>query len=281
LSLLFERGVVVRLKGRLEVMNEVAERWVSLDPRIRTWVLLPISIATFVMGILRMYLSRWLMREPRVVLHRVRDAGLIARWMAIQRDGGILPEEQLAMRRHWFVKEDGGVFREERNPRSAHMMLMDPEMLSQKTIELICSAVPQMLFGAWVRFFFGGFAVCRLPFGPPQRFRAMLQSGIEIAGRDLDVAYVSALSWYIINLFGNQCLFMLFMSHEATEEPRGPPNDLNQTMMKLYSMYGADPKTLFEAGIKYFNEDIKHEWSLPSAEAELLTMEYYDLMQRR
>lgn len=40
-----------------------------------------------------------------------------------------------------------------------------------------------VVLGAWARYFFGGFAVCRLPFGLPQRFRGMLQSGIEVRAR--------------------------------------------------------------------------------------------------
>lgn len=80
--------------------------------------------------------------------------------------------------------------------------LMDPEMLGNQVISLLMQMVPSVVLGQWVRYLFGGFAVCRLPFPLGPQFRGMLQIGIERAGQSLDVRYVSALSWYIINLFG-------------------------------------------------------------------------------
>lgn len=49
------------------------------------------------------------------------------------------------------------------------------------------------------------FDVVKLPFPLTIRFKSMLQSGVMT--RDLDVKWVSSLSWYFLNLFGLQSVF--------------------------------------------------------------------------
>lgn len=62
----------------------------------------------------------------------------------------------------------------------------------------------------------------KLPFPLTLRFKSMLQSGV--ATRDLDVRWVSSLSWYFLNLFGLQSVFIFILGNE---NGMCPPVDLN------------------------------------------------------
>ena len=55
----------------------------------------------------------------------------------------------------------------------------------------------------------------KLPFPLTLRFKSMLQSGI--ATRDLDVRWVSSLSWYFMNLFGLQSVFIFILGSDNGE----------------------------------------------------------------
>lgn len=69
--------------------------------------------------------------------------------------------------------------------------------------------VPQTVIMAWINFFFSGFVLIKLPFPLTVRFKSMLQRGVET--QDMDVSWVSSLSWYFLNLFGLQSVFTLIL----------------------------------------------------------------------
>ena len=54
--------------------------------------------------------------------------------------------------------------------------------------------------------------IVKLPFPLTIRFKSMLQSGV--ATRDLDVRWVSSLSWYFLNLFGLQSVFIFILGND-------------------------------------------------------------------
>lgn len=67
--------------------------------------------------------------------------------------------------------------------------------------------IPQTLIMGWVNYFFAGFVIMKLPFPLTASFKSMLQNGI--ATQDLDVRYVSAISWYFVNLLGLKPVYNL------------------------------------------------------------------------
>ena len=75
--------------------------------------------------------------------------------------------------------------------------------------------VPQTLMMSWISTLFSGFVLMRLPFPLTVRFKSMLQSGV--ATNDLDVRWVSAVSWYVLNLIGLQSVFSLILGRENSK----------------------------------------------------------------
>lgn len=57
--------------------------------------------------------------------------------------------------------------------------------------------------------------VVKLPFPLTIRFKQMLQAGVMT--RDLDVRWVSSLSWYFLNLFGLQSVFIFILGNDNGE----------------------------------------------------------------
>lgn len=69
---------------------------------------------------------------------------------------------------------------------------------------------------AWVNFFFTGFVVAKVPFPLTQKFRGMLQRGVDL--QSLDVTYVSSLSWYFLNVFGLRGLLSVALGEETVDD---------------------------------------------------------------
>lgn len=139
------------------------------------------------------------------------------------------------------------------NPQA--QMFSDPNMAMDMMKKNLSMIIPQTLTFAWVNFFFSGFVAAKIPFPLTQRFRAMLQNGIDLS--TVDVSYVSSRSWYFLNLFGLRGLFSLILGEEnATDD--------TQRMMQM-SGFGMDPsKTL---GAEKDGLDIvQHDWVLPKFE---------------
>jgi hypothetical protein len=95
-------------------------------------------------------------------------------------------------------------------------MLSDPSAMSNMMKNNLGMMVPQMLTMAWVNFFFSGFIVARVPFPVTQRFRGMLQRGVDLP--TLDVSYVSSLSWYFLNLFGLRGVLGLALGEATVDD---------------------------------------------------------------
>lgn len=76
--------------------------------------------------------------------------------------------------------------------------------------------IPQTLIMGWVNYFFAGFVIMKLPFPLTDGFKSMLQNGV--ATPDLNVRYVSAISWYFVNLLGLRPVYSLIMDDSSAAE---------------------------------------------------------------
>ncbi|KAI0921334.1 hypothetical protein AcW1_004659 [Taiwanofungus camphoratus] len=91
---------------------------------------------------------------------------------------------------------------------------MDSMMAGMKTQMVMM--VPQMVIMGWINFFFQGFVLIKLPFPLTLGFKSMLQRGVETP--DMDVRWVSSLSWYFLNFFGLNGLYRLILGGENSAD---------------------------------------------------------------
>ena len=153
------------------------------------------------------------------------------------------------------TKQTTGVFSkksEKLNPQQ--QMMSDPSMMTDMLKKNLNMIVPQMLTAGWVNFFFTGFVVGKVPFPLTQRFRGMLQRGIEL--NSLDVSYISSLSWYFLNFFGLRGVFSLCLGENTLDDA--------QAMQQQMAM-GMDTNKAFGA-VKESLDMLQHEFLLHVAE---------------
>jgi len=126
----------------------------------------------------------------------------------------------------------------------------------------------------------------KLPFPLTLRFKSMLQSGVMT--RDLDVRWVSSLSWYFLNLFGLQSVFIFILGNENGKPPRHvhrrrtsgsfciAANQMSQQMSQMNpsggnNMFqpGTDPDKMFQSEAENL-EVVEHSFILEGVEDRLL-----------
>eukprot|EP00898_Chlorokybus_atmophyticus_P006412 jgi/Chlat1/6772/Chrsp50S06462 len=243
---------------------------ILLDSAIRDWVLVPITFAMFLTGIVRHNVSRLIGSgggDKKIDPKALRESQAVARSAILRKNSSIIPPSGFRSRRHYFINKETGVFQqksERANPQAA--MLSDPTMVVDMMKKNLTMIVPQVATGAWVNFFFAGFITARVPFPLTQRFRSMLQRGVEMQG--LDVTYISSLSWYFLNLFGLRGVFSLLLGDNPDTDDARMMQQQQQMMMGGGpggggAAFGAEKEAL---------ELYQHTWGVAAAEDRAIAL---------
>ncbi|KAF8211228.1 transmembrane protein [Mycena galopus ATCC 62051] len=198
-------------------------------------------------GILRHYIVLLLQAPPKTLPREaLREQRALTRSQVLRSTSAnspIPPTYYKAISRHLseafivgtYLKDgppkDGDAPKLPPNPMS-DPAAMDGMMAGMKTQMVMM--VPQMVIMGWINFFFQGFVLIKLPFPLTLGFKSMLQRGIETP--DMDVRWVSSLSWYFLNFFGLNGLYRLILggdnsstyiaadsSRDMTASPFGAP----------------------------------------------------------
>ncbi|KAK4386741.1 ER membrane protein complex subunit [Sesamum angolense] len=211
----FEKGGGAEIRSFQLLKKKSTAGDLVLDTAIRDWVLIPLSVVMVLIGVLRYFVSK-LMRSDQV------------------------PDPKI-------VKE-GQVKISARNLRAAANFILAKSFRARRYYYS-----NETLTFAWVNFFFSGFVAAKIPFPLTQRFRAMLQNGIDLS--TVDVSYVSSRSWYFLNLFGLRGLFSLILGEDnATDDA--------QRMMQMGG-FGFEPTSLLAPTLitksKEVGVDIKYK----------------------
>ncbi|OEL20204.1 ER membrane protein complex subunit 3 [Dichanthelium oligosanthes] len=250
-----------------------------LDTAIRDWVLIPLSVVMVLIGVLRYFVSK-LMRSPAAspspdpklvregsviyssslppIPSRSVPRQVVIRARNLRTNVQFIPAKAFKARKAYYTNEENGLLHvpKEDAQKAQAAMFSDPNMAMDMMKKNLSMIVPQTLTFAWVNFFFSGFVAAKIPFPLTQRFRGMLQNGIDLS--TVDVSYVSSRSWYFLNLFGLRGLFSLILGEEnATDDA--------QKMMQMGGGFGFNP-TMSLGAEKDSLVIIQHDWALPKME---------------
>jgi hypothetical protein len=228
-----------------------------LDTAIRDWVLIPLSVVMVLIGVLRYFVSKLMRSTQTPDAKIIKEGQVIIRARNLRASANFIPPKSFRARRAYFSNEENGLLHVPKGQaqNAQAQMFSDPNMAMDMMKKNLSMIIPQTLTFAWVNFFFSGFVAAKIPFPLTQRFRSMLQNGIDLS--TVDVSYVSSRSWYFLNLFGLRGLFSLILGEEnATDD--------TQRMMQM-SGFGMDPSKSLGAE-KDGLDIIQHDWALPRFE---------------
>ena len=126
----------------------MSEPELQLDPAIRIWVFLPIVMITFLIGVLRHYVSVLLSSQKKVDLSQVTDSQALIRARMLRENGKYLPKQSFLMRKHYFNNEETGVLKAGSKRQSAPPNPMtDPSMMTEMLKGNLTSMVPMVVVG--------------------------------------------------------------------------------------------------------------------------------------
>ncbi|XP_061470423.1 ER membrane protein complex subunit 3-like isoform X4 [Rhineura floridana] len=205
-----------------------------LDGSIRFWVLLPVAWIAIAIGILRLRVAG-LFRGERVLgwPEQRQDTQILARSRLLRENGRFLTHQGFLMRKHHFNNPESGFFR--------------------KTKRKVQPRNP---------------LTAKVPFPLTLRFKPMLQRGINLPS--LDPSWVSAASWYFLNVFGLRRMNNLILEEETAAEQ-------NHLLLRDQFLGPAvpappDPNKAFKAEWEAL-ELVSHCWALQDVEEQLMSQD--------
>ncbi|XP_063241929.1 LOW QUALITY PROTEIN: ER membrane protein complex subunit 3 [Bacillus rossius redtenbacheri] len=141
-----------------------------LDSHIRVWVFLPIVVITFLVGVVRHYVSILLSSQKKVELQQVQDSQVMIRSRCLRENGKYLPKQSFLMRRHFFNNEETGYFKTQRRPPVSQNPITDPSLMTDMLKGNVTNVVPMIMIGGWINWMFSGFVTTKVPFPLTLRF---------------------------------------------------------------------------------------------------------------
>ncbi|KIR26668.1 hypothetical protein I307_02016 [Cryptococcus deuterogattii 99/473] len=203
-------------------MTVKAEQDLYLDPSIRDWVLVPITLIMLLVGVLRHYVTQFLNSAPKkqtaAAVREQRALGRSALLRATATLSPLPPASYKALSGSLAGSLSSGEYikptpesKENASPANPFEGAgMENAMDGMKKQAVMM--VPNMVIMQYINVFFSGFVLMRLPFPLTAGFKSLLSRDIPMP--DLDVRWVSALSWYFLNLFGLNGVFKLILGAE-------------------------------------------------------------------
>ena len=228
--------------------------FLRLDTSIRNWVFIPITLITIAVNLMMKYLTVIMNQKSKVLKSKVeevnerfinnelanRESEIIIR-SALNRSNKLklnfmhISERGFKSRKAFFIKENEGFFNKKFQGKSAADM-MNPNMMTEMLKKNVLNALYYILIFVGVGYLFSGFILLKLPFGLTQKFRSMLQQGLNLP--DVDVSYVSAISWCLLLVFGLNSIVQHFDGGEQFSMLKEQEQMMKAPMMMPFGQGG-------------------------------------------
>lgn len=254
-------------------MAQATTQTIHRDPALFYWILFPITVVMILTGILRHYASILMQTMPKKQdIKALREQRSLLRGINLRNNAFVLSPSSFEARKDYMISayQSGQFLKDPENKgKPPANPMTDPagmEAMMGMMKGNMAMIIPQTLIMSWINAFFSGYVVLKLPFPLTIRFKSMLQSGV--ATRDLDVRWVSSLSWYFLNLFGLQSVFTFILGDDNAA------SQMTQQMAQMNAsanMFapGQDPNKLFQNEAENL-EVMEHRWILDGVEERLL-----------
>ncbi|XP_061470421.1 ER membrane protein complex subunit 3-like isoform X2 [Rhineura floridana] len=193
---------------------------------------------------------------------------ILARSRLLRENGRFLTHQGFLMRKHHFNNPESGFFRKTKRKVQPRNPLTDPTMVMEMMKGNLVNVLPMILIGGWINWAFSGFVATKVPFPLTLRFKPMLQRGINLPS--LDPSWVSAASWYFLNVFGLRRMNNLILEEETAAEQ-------NHLLLRDQFLGPAvpappDPNKAFKAEWEAL-ELVSHCWALQDVEEQLMSQD--------
>jgi hypothetical protein len=269
--------------------------FLRLDASIRNWIFIPITLITVSVNLLMKYLNflfgQQAQNKPNPAKNIEGDdsQGLDFKNAMANRDDDIkiknainragklrlnfmnISERGFKQRKAFFCKENEGFFTKKYENKAPD--LMNPSMMTDMIKKNVLNGLYYALIFVGVGYMFSGFILLKLPFGLTQKFRTMLQQGLNLP--DVDVSYVSAISWCFILVFGLNSILQHFDGGADFSMLKE-----QEQMMKNPMMFGGQQGTDYEKLFSTEKENIEiiPQFSLLDDSVERLIDKYEYLL---
>lgn len=172
------------LPTRSQLSAKMAGPELLLDSNIRLWVVLPIVIITFFVGMIRHYVSILLQSDKKLTQEQVSDSQVLIRSRVLRENGKYIPKQSFLTRKYYFNNPEDGFFKKTKRKVVPPSPMTDPTMLTDMMKGNVTNVLPMILIGGWINMTFSGFVTTKVPFPLTLRFKPMLQQGIELLTLD-------------------------------------------------------------------------------------------------
>lgn len=241
-----------------------------LDPAIRDWVVLPMVAIMVMVGVGRVYVQQIIKSEAPVDVDELRYKQTAMRAQKLRHNGAFVSDEAFHMRKAHFNRKKEGALRE-KVPGMANPMMSSPTKMVDMLKNNMTFMIPNVVVGGFISYFFAGFVLAKVPFPLTNRFKAMLQRGVDLT--TLDVSYVSSLSLYFLMMFGLRSFYRLLLGDDSELADETRMMQMQMGMGGGAGGMGFDAQKVFRAERDNL-ELVKHSWEAEEAEKRLLGDKY-------